>query len=87
VSAPGEVLDLAGRLMALVEEITEGAVRPGREEASTGSIRRLGLNSISMLNFLVAVEDEFGIEWDDDLDAGVLESFEAMAGYIARERA
>jgi hypothetical protein len=38
-----------------------------------------------MLTFLIAVEDEFGIERGDDVPKEVLTSFESMAAYIARE--
>jgi acyl carrier protein len=35
------------------------------------------------LQFLVAVEDEFGIEWADDVPQATLASFSEMADYIA----
>jgi acyl carrier protein len=58
------------------------------DPVSTGpdSIRNLGLNSLRMLNFLVTIEDMFGIEWEDDLPEEVLGSFELMAGYITEQR-
>jgi acyl carrier protein len=74
------------RLMCIVEEVTEGEIKPPREQSGEGSIRALGLSSVTMLNLLVAVEDRFGIEWDDDVENGVLDSFDAMAAHILAER-
>jgi acyl carrier protein len=73
-------------LMELLEEVTGGTVRPDRRDASEDSIRRLGVNSVIMLEFLVAIEDKFGIEWDDDVDDSVLRSFDRIATHIERER-
>jgi acyl carrier protein len=81
------VNEIVAALMELVSEITEGEVRPDPGYTGPDSIRRLGLNSLLTLNFLVTVEDTYGIEWDDDLPEEVLASFELMAGYIARQRA
>jgi acyl carrier protein len=87
VAQNGGAAQLTARLLAMVGEITEGAIRPPEGQTGAGSIRRLGLNSVAMLNFLVAVEDEFGIEWDDDVDESVLDSFDAVAAHILAERA
>jgi acyl carrier protein len=77
--------DLIARLFALVERSTNGRVVPSRDHLGPDSIRRLGLDSLGMLTFLVAVEDEFGIAWDDDVPADVTASFESMAAHVARE--
>jgi acyl carrier protein len=73
-------------LMKVVAEITEGEVTPDPAKIGPDSIRSLGLNSLRTLNFLVTVEDMFGIEWDDELPQEILGSFEAMAKYIAEQR-
>jgi acyl carrier protein len=74
------------RLTEVLAEATEGTVTVDRADSGPESIRRLGLNSVSMLAFLVAVEDEFGIEWDDEIDEEILASFDTMAAHIAAER-
>jgi acyl carrier protein len=73
------------RLMALLEQTTEGDVHPDPADSGPGSIRRLGVSSLAMLEFLVAVEDEFGIEWHDDVDESVFDSFDAIAAHISAE--
>jgi acyl carrier protein len=78
--------DIIADLMKAVSDITEGEVRPDPAQTGDDSIRNLGLNSLRMLNFLVTVEDMFGIEWEDDLPDSVLGSFEQMARYIAEQR-
>lgn len=78
--------EIIADLMKVVSDITEGEVKPDPTQVGEDSIRNLGLNSLRMLNFLVTVEDMFGIEWDDDLPESVLGSFEMMAKYIAEQR-
>jgi acyl carrier protein len=80
-----ESVDLLSRLIGLVERSTNGRIIVSREHLGPDSLRRLGLDSLGMLTFLIAVEDEFGIEWGDDVPKEVLTSFESMAAYIARE--
>lgn len=80
------VVEVRERLIALVEEVTEGGIQPSRGETGAGSIRNLGLSSVTMLSLLVAIEDEFGIEWDDDVEEGVFDSFDAMAAHVLAER-
>jgi acyl carrier protein len=76
-----EVEAMAQRLMGLMEREIEGAT-PARDDAGPDSIARLSLDSLALIGYLVAVEDEFGIEWDPDVDVGVMRSFEAMAQYL-----
>ena len=80
------IAGIVRRLVDILEQATDGAVVADPDDSGPESIRKLGLNSVSMLAFLVAVEDEFGIEWDDEIDEAVLSSFVAMAEYIAAER-
>jgi acyl carrier protein len=77
--------NLIQRLMALLEQTTNGQVVVPRERTGPDSIRQTGIDSVGMLNFLVAVEDEFGIEWDDGVPVATLNSFEAMAAHIGKE--
>lgn len=76
---------LVADLVAVLHEITEGRLTELVDPLAPNSIRRLGLDSVTTLAYLVAVEDAFGIEWDDDLPDSVLASFDDMAQYIAGE--
>ena len=78
-SADGDVIST---LMRLVVEVSGGDVVPDPADTGPDSIRRLGLNSVTTLSFLVAVEDTLGIEWDDDVSSEVLGGFADMAGYL-----
>jgi acyl carrier protein len=73
------------RLMELLEQNSNGQILVPRGEAGPDSIRRTGIDSVGLLAFLVAVEDEFGIEWGDDVPTTTLNSFAAMAAYIEKE--
>jgi len=72
---------MIGRLMGIMEREI-GDARPSRDDFGTDSIARLNLDSLGLIGFLAAVEEEFRIEWDPDVDIGVLRSFDAMARYV-----
>lgn len=69
------------RLMGIMEREIEGAT-PSRDDFGPDSIARLNLDSLALIGFLVAVEEEFKLEWDPDAELDVLRSFEAMARYV-----
>ena len=73
------------RLMELLEKTSNGQLIVPRGETGPDSIRRTGIDSVGLLVFLIAVEDEYGIEWNDDVPATTLHSFAAMAAYIEKE--
>lgn len=72
---------LVERLMEIMEREIPGTT-PSRDDFGPDSITRLNLDSLGLVGFLVAVEDEFKIEWGPDVDAGVMRSFDAMARYL-----
>jgi acyl carrier protein len=76
-----EVERMAQRLIGIMEREIDG-VSVTRDDWGTDSIARLNLDSLALIGFLVAIEDEFRIEWDPDVDMGVLRSFDAMASYV-----
>jgi acyl carrier protein len=48
-------------------------------------LKDLGLDSFALLSFLVAVEDEFGIVWDDEVPDEVLGSIDTITAYIEEQ--
>ena len=80
-AATADVEAMVGRLMDVMEREIEGAT-PTRDDFGPDSIVRLDLDSLALIGYLVAVEDEFRIEWDPDVDVGVMRSFEAMAQHL-----
>lgn len=56
-----------------------GPINPSGDD----SVRRLGLTSVRMLEFMVAVEDNLGVLWGDDTEPTDLASFQAMAHYLS----
>lgn len=78
--ATGDVEAMAHRLIGIMEREIDGA-SPSHDDFGPGSITRLNLDSLGLIGFLVAVEDNLAIEWDPDVDAEVMRSFDAMARY------
>ncbi|MGV9664560.1 acyl carrier protein [Nocardia niigatensis] len=74
---PEEVLE---SLIAIVAE--EGQVEPAQIGFGPGSLRDLGLSSLTHLRILVAIEDAFGIEWDDNVDETILSDLHAMRDHL-----
>jgi acyl carrier protein len=79
--AHADVDEMVERLASIMERDIEDVVVP-RDERGADSISRLNLDSLALISFLVAVADEFGIEWDPDVDRSVVQSFDAMARYV-----
>ncbi|HKI65920.1 MAG TPA: phosphopantetheine-binding protein [Solirubrobacterales bacterium] len=78
------VEEMVGQLMGIMEREI-GDVSPSRDDFGTDSIARLNLDSLGLIGFLAAVEEEFRIEWDPDVDIDVLRSFDAMARYVLEQ--
>jgi acyl carrier protein len=80
-TSSAEIGEMVQRLMTIMEREIDG-VTVSREDFGTDSISRLSLDSLALIGFLVAVEEELQIEWDPDIEIGVLRSFDAMANYV-----
>lgn len=50
------------------------------------SLREAGVSSTALVSLLVAMEDAFGFEWDDDVQPEVLRSIDSLAGYVVALR-
>ncbi len=56
------------------------------EQIQGESLNSFGLDSIGLLNFMVAIEDEIGIEWDEDRTTSeTLKSLNSIAEHIEHE--
>ncbi|MBQ1047295.1 hypothetical protein KBX50_02200 [Micromonospora sp. C51] len=50
------------------------------------SLRQQGLSSAALVSLLVAMEDAFGFEWDDDIQPEVLRSISSLADHVVALR-
>jgi acyl carrier protein len=85
-ATPAEVQEVVQRLIKLMKREIDG-VSPSADDVGPDSIARLNLDSLALIGFLVAVEDEFRLDWDLDADPEMMRSFEAMAEYILAQGA
>ncbi len=72
---------LKERLIEIFVEVNEGRL-PLTLEQSGQPMKELGLESVGLLNFLVAIEDDLGIEWSLDVERQVFTSIDTIAGYL-----
>ncbi|WP_329172225.1 MULTISPECIES: hypothetical protein [unclassified Streptomyces] len=54
--------------------------------SDTVSLREAGVPSTALVSLLVAMEDAFGFEWDDDVQPEVLRSIDSLAGHVVALR-
>ena len=55
-------------------------------EISETPLNELGMDSLGLVTFMVNIEDEFGIEWDEDKTCTeVLRSLLSISTYISEE--
>lgn len=78
VSATVEVRQ---RIRALLVELL-GNDRLAGTVSDGESLRVAGLSSSALVSLLVAMEDAFGFEWQDDVEPEVLRSIDSLAGHV-----
>jgi acyl carrier protein len=75
--------DTLGRLGRLVGGVLDGDIAAdGAAALGRVTFEELGLDSVAILSVLVAVEDEFNIEFGDDTPPAALRSLGALAEYL-----
>ena len=52
----------------------------------SASLRQAGVSSNALVSLLVAMEDAFGFEWDDDVRPEVLRSIDSLADHVLAVR-
>jgi acyl carrier protein len=82
---PEEALEVRRRIRALLSDLYgddgfAGAVSDGE------SLRQAGMSSTALVGLLVAMEDAFRFEWDDDVRPEALRSIESLADHVVSLR-
>ncbi|GGV19580.1 hypothetical protein GCM10010260_69310 [Streptomyces filipinensis] len=83
---PDTATDVRRRIRELLAEVFGGWGFVSTVDASA-SLREAGVPSTALVALLVAMEDAFGFEWDDDVRPEVLRSIDSLAGHIETLRA
>jgi acyl carrier protein len=75
------------RIGDLVARVTRNPGVAKKITASTDLVNEIGLDSLQMIDFLLGLEDEFGVEVDfDSLDMQHLTSVAALCRFVGRLR-
>lgn len=74
-------MNLIDTLNQLLADVTEGAVPPDAGQQARPLTER-GVDSVTLLRFLVAIEDTLGIEWSTDTPRDVFRSVGTVAAYL-----
>lgn len=74
-------MSLKHTLNALLADVTENTVVPDATLQGKPLAER-GIDSVTMLRFLVAIEDALGIEWATDTPREVFRSIDSVAAFL-----
>lgn len=85
-SEPQSVEATVGVLVGLIRDVATDDLPATFESRGPETVRKLGLTSVRILEFMVEIEDRFGIEWGEELDPEVVSSFDAIAEYVLERR-
>lgn len=78
---PDEALEVRQRIRALVADLY-GNGRFVDTMPDDASLRQAGMSSTALVSLLVAMEDAFGFEWDEDVRPEALRSIESLANHV-----
>jgi acyl carrier protein len=79
---PDKALEARQRIRALLVDLY-GDDRFISNVPDGVSLREAGVSSNALVSLLVAMEDAFGFEWDDDVRPEALRSIESLADHVA----
>ncbi|MFF9765929.1 phosphopantetheine-binding protein [Streptomyces sp. NPDC053086] len=82
---PDEALEVRRSIRELLRE-QHGGDRFVSTVSDTESLRQAGMSSNALVALLVAMEDAFDFEWDDDVQPEVLRSIESLADHVVALR-
>ncbi|WP_301292656.1 acyl carrier protein [Paenibacillus tyrfis] len=75
-------------VIKILSEIKESPELLSTLKPETDIVNEVGLDSLQMINFVLAIEDAFGVEIDfDNFDIEHLSSIQAFVAYLEKERA
>ena len=57
-----------------------------RDVPDSASLRQAGVSSNALVSLLVAMEDAFDFQWDDDVQPEVLRSIDSLADHVLAVR-
>lgn len=72
--------DVLAKLQELLREVWRD--HPGGDVEASAALKDIGVQSSSMLTFLVRAEQDFAFKWDPDLPAGALRSLDTIADAV-----
>jgi acyl carrier protein len=82
---PDRESDARQRIRALLADLF-GADSFVSAVPDTVSLREAGVSSTALVSLLVAMEDAFGFEWDDDVKPEALRSVSSLADHVVALR-
>jgi acyl carrier protein len=85
VSEEAVVSEWAQRLAARMADLT-GIDVTEMPAGLDSPLRALEIDSLVFVDFLVATEEEYGFEWDEDTPPEAFETLSAMARAMVRQR-
>jgi len=82
---PDQAFEVRQRIRALLVNLY-GNDRLISTVSDTVSLREAGVSSNALVSLLVAMEDAFGFQWDDDVRPEALRSINSLADHVVTGR-
>lgn len=76
-----QALEVRQRIRALLVDVY-GNDRLVSAVSDSGSLRQAGVSSTALVSLLVAMEEAFEFEWDEDVRPEVFRSIESLADHV-----
>jgi|AGTN01.3.fsa_nt_gi Phosphopantetheine attachment site. len=74
--------DIEANIIKLIKDILTDQVNIGQLN-NEDSLERIGLNSISFIRLTIAIEKEYGFQFDDEkLNINLFENLKSLAKYV-----
>ncbi len=74
---------MINKVIELVCEVKEGEIQANELNKESSLLTDAGLDSLQLTNFILLVEDEYGIEFDfDGFDYDLLDSIQGFCSYL-----
>lgn len=81
---PEQAIEVRQRIRGLLADLY-GNERFVSTVSDSVSLREAGVSSNALVSLLVAMEDTFGFEWQDDVRPEVLRSIESLADHVVMQ--
>lgn len=80
-----DIEQIEEELCEILKNVSEGKISITVEDKNK-ALPDLGMDSVTLLSFLVVIEDSMGVEWSTDLPPTTFNTISSIASYLVGEK-